>query len=53
MWSTSRLARQRKAPVGFIEPCLPTSASQVPHGPQWLHEVKYDGYRIIARKDGG
>jgi bifunctional non-homologous end joining protein LigD len=24
----------------------------VPAGPQWLHEVKYDGYRIIARKAG-
>jgi bifunctional non-homologous end joining protein LigD len=25
----------------------------VPEGAQWLHEVKYDGYRIIARKAGG
>jgi len=25
----------------------------VPHGDRWLHEVKYDGYRIIARKAGG
>jgi bifunctional non-homologous end joining protein LigD len=24
----------------------------VPAGPAWLHEVKYDGYRIIARKAG-
>jgi bifunctional non-homologous end joining protein LigD len=24
----------------------------VPAGPSWLHEVKYDGYRIIARKAG-
>jgi bifunctional non-homologous end joining protein LigD len=24
----------------------------VPHGDRWLHEVKYDGYRIIARKSG-
>jgi len=24
----------------------------VPHGDRWLHEVKYDGYRIIARKAG-
>ena len=26
--------------------------SEVPTGPGWLHEVKYDGYRIIARKAG-
>ena len=25
----------------------------MPHGDRWLHEVKYDGYRIIARKAGG
>ena len=24
----------------------------MPHGDRWLHEVKYDGYRIIARKSG-
>jgi bifunctional non-homologous end joining protein LigD len=24
----------------------------VPEGPKWLHELKYDGYRIIARKSG-
>ena len=24
----------------------------MPHGDRWLHEVKYDGYRIIARKAG-
>jgi bifunctional non-homologous end joining protein LigD len=28
-------------------------ATEVPVGSQWLHEVKYDGYRIIARKAGG
>jgi bifunctional non-homologous end joining protein LigD len=23
-----------------------------PAGPDWLHEVKHDGFRILARKDG-
>jgi ATP-dependent DNA ligase len=23
-----------------------------PSGPEWLHEIKFDGYRVIARKDG-
>jgi len=26
---------------------LPTKADKVPVGPDWLHEVKYDGYRMI------
>jgi hypothetical protein len=39
-------------PVGFIEPCLPTLARAVPSGPQWAFEVKHDGFRFIARRDG-
>jgi len=37
---------------GFIAPCLPTSASEPPSGPLWLHEIKHDGFRVIARKEG-
>ena len=39
-------------PAGFIAPCLPTSAPQPPSGEEWLHEIKHDGFRVIARKDG-
>jgi ATP-dependent DNA ligase len=39
-------------PVGFIAPCLPTSAPQPPSGALWLHEIKHDGFRVIARKEG-
>jgi ATP-dependent DNA ligase len=38
---------------GMIEPCIPTRATKPPVGPQWLHEIKYDGYRLIARKREG
>ena len=38
--------------AGFIEPCLPTAARVPPSGPGWLHEIKHDGYRLIARLDG-
>jgi ATP-dependent DNA ligase len=38
-------------PVGFIAPCLPTSAPQPPSGAIWLHEIKHDGFRVIARKN--
>src|SRR5215831_11789701 len=47
--------RSRRAPVagaGFIEPCLPSPARQPPIGPNWLHEVKFDGYRAMIRRDG-
>jgi len=27
-------------------------ADRPPSGPGWLHEIKFDGYRVIARKDG-
>ena len=39
-------------PRGFIAPCLPTKALQPPSGDAWLHEIKHDGFRVIARKDG-
>ena len=39
-------------PAGFIEPCLPTLADTVPSGPQWVHEIKHDGYRFICRVEG-
>src|SRR5712675_3774955 len=44
--------RSHAFPAGFIAPCLPTNASQPPSGEEWLHEIKHDGFRIIARKDG-
>jgi bifunctional non-homologous end joining protein LigD len=39
-------------PAGFIAPCLPTSAPRPPSGELWLHEIKHDGFRVIARKEG-
>src|SRR6266404_9048849 len=39
-------------PLGFVPPCLPTKAPQQPSGEAWLHEIKHDGFRVIARKDG-
>jgi bifunctional non-homologous end joining protein LigD len=36
----------------FLPPSLAMSADFPPSGPQWVHEIKYDGYRIEARIDG-
>jgi ATP-dependent DNA ligase len=44
---------QRTFPAGFIAPCLPTKTDKLPSGSQWLHEIKHDGFRIIARKSNG
>ena len=44
---------QRTLPAGFIAPCLPTKTTTLPSGGQWLHEIKHDGFRIIARKSDG
>jgi bifunctional non-homologous end joining protein LigD len=43
---------QRILPAGFIAPCLPTKTDKLPSGGQWLHEIKHDGFRVIARKTG-
>jgi ATP-dependent DNA ligase len=32
--------------------CLPTKSTTVPSGPDWLHEVKYDGYRLRLEREG-
>jgi len=42
---------QRTRPPGFVEPALPSSADQPPTGTGWIHEIKHDGYRLMARRD--
>jgi ATP-dependent DNA ligase len=45
--------RERTRPgLGIIEPCLPSPAKAPPSGPNWIHEIKHDGFRIMARRDG-
>jgi bifunctional non-homologous end joining protein LigD len=46
------LPRPPNLPAGFIPPCLPIKAPKPPSGALWLHEIKHDGFRVIARKDG-
>jgi len=36
----------------MFEFCLPTKAASVPDRPNWLHEVKYDGFRLRLERDG-
>jgi ATP-dependent DNA ligase len=36
---------------GFVDPCIPTLAAKPPSGPDWVHEIKHDGFRLIVRRD--
>ena len=49
------MAFQRKKPAaigvkapfpGFIDPALASSIDKVPRGDRWVHEIKFDGYRV-------
>jgi hypothetical protein len=43
--------RERTRPgLGIIEPCLPSPAKVPPSGEGWLHEIKHDGFRILAHR---
>ncbi|MDX7951337.1 RNA ligase family protein [Lichenihabitans sp. Uapishka_5] len=34
-------------PVGFVDPMLPTLVDEAPRGGEWIHEIKFDGYRTV------
>jgi hypothetical protein len=41
-----------KRPMLPFKPCLPTAPPVPPSAPEWLHEIKHDGYRIVALRNG-
>jgi ATP-dependent DNA ligase len=48
LWRISPARSRRNPPAGFLLPCQPFLVAR----PRWLHEVKHDGYRLLARKKG-
>ena len=46
-----QLRKRKSRPIGFIDPCLPSPAREPPSGPDWIHEIKHDGFRVLARLD--
>ena len=46
-------SRELKRQVRRYEPCLPKPAKVPPAGPGWIHEIKHDGFRILAELDAG
>jgi hypothetical protein len=49
---SSRVRRQRACPKSAFEPCIPTRGTTDPDRPDWIHEIKHDGYRLIVQRDG-
>jgi bifunctional non-homologous end joining protein LigD len=49
----SELRRRVRAerPLSRFEPCLPSPAKHPPAGNGWIHEIKHDGFRIIAHRE--
>ncbi|HEY4407385.1 MAG TPA: DNA ligase D [Xanthobacteraceae bacterium] len=45
-------ARKKLLPA-FHEPSLASPCEKPPSGPNWIHEIKHNGYRMQARIDGG
>ncbi|PDT52785.1 MULTISPECIES: DNA ligase D [Sinorhizobium] len=44
----------KRAPLpDFVEPSLATLVASAPAGERWLHEIKFDGYRLQARIEAG
>jgi bifunctional non-homologous end joining protein LigD len=41
-----------RVPAGFIPPRPTEESAEAASGALWLHEIKHDGFRVIARKDG-
>ena len=48
--ATRRSAYLCPMPKSTFEPCIPTKAAKVPDLPEWIHEIKRDGYRRAARR---
>jgi hypothetical protein len=38
--------------IKAIQPCMPKPAKEPPAGPEWIHEIKHDGFRILEHRDG-
>jgi bifunctional non-homologous end joining protein LigD len=45
--------RPKESLPRFVVPCLATLSDKPPDSDNWVHEIKFDGYRIQARLDRG
>jgi ATP-dependent DNA ligase len=49
----TRRSFEPTSPPAWIKPQLAKLVEKAPNGPDWLHEIKFDGYRMHARLDAG
>ena len=50
LWRTSPARSRRTPPAGFLLPAQPMLVAKPRPGLEWIHEVKHDGYRLLASK---
>jgi bifunctional non-homologous end joining protein LigD len=50
--NTKTLSALPKVEIRFIEPMYARLVQELPEGKEWLYEVKFDGYRCLAGRDG-
>src|SRR6516165_2189401 len=50
--ATRPMLRSALHPIGFVALCQPSSAPKPPTGDGWLHEIKHDGFRLLAWRAG-
>jgi bifunctional non-homologous end joining protein LigD len=48
---TATRSSVQPAKVQFIEPMYALAVQKLPNGPDWLYEVKFDGYRCLAGRE--
>ena len=48
-----KAVKGKARPLGFVAPELATLTDKAPAGNEWLHEIKFDGYRLLARVQSG
>ena len=54
--TTTARSKRRASPAvapAFVEPCLASLGQRPPEGDSWIHEIKFDGYRVQAIVSGG
>jgi hypothetical protein len=50
-WTAMRVPSAKIPPPLGFPPCLPSPSQKAPSGSAWVHEIKHDGYRLMARRD--
>ena len=50
LWRIPKHPSRRPHPEGFIVPAQPTLVTKPVTAPGWMHEIKHDGYRMVARR---